>query len=270
MSESTTQYLNKAVLNFAGVTNARTYRQVRCTAGRMLKANMLIRSSRLSAASTADLTRMAALGVTGVIDLRLPAEVAAHPDRSIAGADYLHAPIPSDRISTIAPTVPELFTYFKEHADGSVTKQAAYRRVVADPELQASVRAGVELALDTPGGVLVHCSLGKDRTGVFTAVFLDALGVSRQFIINDYMMSTLALRAHAQQVAAQFAQMGATPRMQKSLATLSGVHSRYIQGVFAWIDAHYGSSAAYFAQGLGFGARGVRALQAKFLDPAAD
>jgi len=35
--------------------------------------------------------------------------------------------------------------------------------------------------------MVFHCSAGKDRTGIFAALFLFALGVSRNDIINDYM-----------------------------------------------------------------------------------
>ena len=37
------------------------------------------------------------------------------------------------------------------------------------------------------GAVLVHCAAGKDRTGVVVAFALDAAGVSREAIVDDYL-----------------------------------------------------------------------------------
>ncbi|WP_155286974.1 tyrosine-protein phosphatase [Lacticaseibacillus zhaodongensis] len=265
MPAAAAKYLNKAVINLDQVRNARTYRNVRGTAGQILRPNMFFRSSRLSAADAADLKTLQRFGITGVIDLRQQFEVQAHPDRRIAGSTYLNAPIASDHISAIAPTTDDLFAYFQQHNDASVVKQQAYRRVVSDPELQASLRQGLTLALSTPGAVLCHCSMGKDRTGVFTAVFLAALGVDRQFIISDYMQSSLAIQANAAKLDAYFKQKGATDGMIQNLRALSGVHSSYIAGVLDWIDTNYGDAAAYLANGLGFGASGVQELQTKFL-----
>src|SRR3546814_9409940 len=37
--------------------------------------------------------------------------------------------------------------------------------------------------------MLVHCTAGKDRTGVTIAVLLLALGVSREDVVRDYLRS---------------------------------------------------------------------------------
>ncbi|MDE3134447.1 MAG: tyrosine-protein phosphatase [Acidobacteriota bacterium] len=39
------------------------------------------------------------------------------------------------------------------------------------------------------GAVLVHCAAGKDRTGTIVALALDAAGVSRELIAEDYLAS---------------------------------------------------------------------------------
>lgn len=49
--------------------------------------------------------------------------------------------------------------------------------------------------LDSEEGLLVHCSAGKDRTGVVVAVLLALAGVDDQDIAQEYALTTLAMRA---------------------------------------------------------------------------
>ena len=50
-----------------------------------------------------------------------------------------------------------------------------------------SVVAAVRAVARADGAVLVHCAAGKDRTGVVVAFALDAAGVSRETIVDDYL-----------------------------------------------------------------------------------
>ena len=47
----------------------------------------------------------------------------------------------------------------------------------------------VNAMIETPGPVLFHCSLGKDRTGTLAALLLQCLGVSDKDIVADYMLT---------------------------------------------------------------------------------
>ena len=56
---------------------------------------------------------------------------------------------------------------------------------------------GVELVAEAPGGVAYHCAVGKDRTGLLTALLLGALGVEDETIVADYARSSLAITVQA-------------------------------------------------------------------------
>ena len=68
---------------------------------------------------------------------------------------------------------------------------AFYLRMVRDyPE---SWRRFFEVMADSEGySILYHCTAGRDRTGVATVLLLEALGVSRDEIITDYVRSNEA------------------------------------------------------------------------------
>ena len=44
-----------------------------------------------------------------------------------------------------------------------------------------------------PGGILIHCSAGKDRTGLVTALLLGLVGVPDEIIAADYALSQAQL-----------------------------------------------------------------------------
>lgn len=55
------------------------------------------------------------------------------------------------------------------------------------------VRQALELAAATRGGLLYHCTTGKDRTGILSALLLSVAGVDRTDIAGDYCISELHL-----------------------------------------------------------------------------
>lgn len=52
-----------------------------------------------------------------------------------------------------------------------------------------AVKQVIETMIDAPGAALVHCSAGKDRTGIISMLLLDAVGVATEDIIADYEVS---------------------------------------------------------------------------------
>ena len=94
----------------------------------------------------------------------------------------------------------------------------------------------------------MHCTAGKDRTGVATALMLDAAGVERQAIIDNYAESAQNLAGPwtdgmLQSVAAMGVPV--TPEL-KTLA--AGSPPAEIEKALAWVDAH-GGAADYLRSG---------------------
>jgi protein-tyrosine phosphatase len=108
-----------------------------------------------------------------VIDLRSPEELLAEHPLELRGAVVHYVPL----MSRAAPS--ELAA-----EPGGLTLLGLYASMVADgAELVAQV---AELIATEPGPCLVHCAVGKDRTGVIVAIVLSAVGVSRAEIVADY------------------------------------------------------------------------------------
>jgi protein-tyrosine phosphatase len=152
----------------------------------------VFRSDALHELTSADVARLAELGLTTVIDLRSDFErghdgVAVHPLTALGshGGDLrAHADHPAVTF-VHAPIINGINGAFM--ADTELTLAQRYAKIMAST---GTALADVITAIaDSPGAVVFHCAAGKDRTGLVSAVVLGALGVSDGDIVADYAMT---------------------------------------------------------------------------------
>ncbi|MFI6447331.1 tyrosine-protein phosphatase [Kitasatospora sp. NPDC050543] len=189
-----------------------------------LRPGRLYRSGSLHHLTPEGAQRLKALGVRSVIDLRSPAELETRPDLH-HGLDpvALNLPtFPADRTGGDHPwpeEQAELYPFMAEHGG---------------PSIAATVRH-----LATPGALpaLVHCAVGKDRTGLTIAVIQSLLGASATEITADYLHSNAGLGLLA----------GPTPYIDESGAerTSRPVTAALLHSSLHWIHTHHTSIPAY-------------------------
>jgi protein-tyrosine phosphatase len=155
-------------------------------AGGRTRDGVLLRSDALDQLTAADVERLVGdVGLAHVIDLRSATE------RLERGRGPLGAtPVRYTEVEVIGPD--DLARRAEARAAAFAAGQPA-AQVIADGyvellELGAPAFAAAFGAIVGPGGTpaLVHCAIGKDRTGVLTALLLDAAGVERAEIVADY------------------------------------------------------------------------------------
>ncbi|CAB4878681.1 unannotated protein [freshwater metagenome] len=69
---------------------------------------------------------------------------------------------------------------------GNAAFEEIYAGMLANGDVLAKI---AEIVAVEPGPVLIHCTVGKDRTGVAIAVLLSAIGVPRDAVIADYLLT---------------------------------------------------------------------------------
>jgi protein-tyrosine phosphatase len=163
-----------------GLANARDVGGLAVAGGGRTRFGVLFRSDAPLAADREPALRP--WPPTTVIDLRSP--------------DELPPVHPLVRVGASVHSVPLL-------AKADPVRLAAATREVSLPDLYAEMLAvgGAEVAhvaellACRSGACLVHCAVGKDRTGVVVAVVLSAVGVSRADIIADYQRTQANMAA---------------------------------------------------------------------------
>ena len=91
--------------------------------------------------------------------------------------------------------------------------------------VDAQFDAMIEFLLNTKSNVLYFCNAGKDRTGVVSAVLLYKMGMSSEYIVNDYMKTKFNLEALLNECARQ------NPTIDIDIIT---PHKRYIEEFLKW------------------------------------
>jgi protein-tyrosine phosphatase len=114
---------------------------------------------------------------------------------------------------------------------------------------------------DTYGGVLVHCTAGKDRTGVAVALLLDAAGADRGAVIADYVLSETNLAGEWAELMLARLKAWGVPLIPAITGLVTATPPEAIQAVFAWLDER-GGSARYLCGG-GLSGADLGALRAR-------
>ncbi|MFJ2189017.1 tyrosine-protein phosphatase [Kitasatospora sp. NPDC087861] len=183
----------------AGALNVRDLGGLTTTTNGVTRFGRLIRSGGLQDLTPADVEHLTrTLGVREVIDLRSTAEVqreapgplARVPGVTIHNLSLLAESPPgsaqgSDRVDT-----ERAMPWNRAGADGRSKPAGStghYLRYCA--ERPDSVVTALRVIAHSTGATVVHCAMGKDRTGVVCALALDAIGVSREAVVADYVRS---------------------------------------------------------------------------------
>ena len=161
------------------IRNMRDLGGLRTADGRKIKPQMLIRSAHLAQAEEQDTEN-----ISEVIDLRTPAERQESPDRTY-GCEYTPLPV------------------FEEINAGISHEEKARERAIPNMEIlygmlidrypDAFRRILLRIMQHdySKGAILWHCTEGKDRCGLTSALVLEILGVDREAILEDYLKTNL-------------------------------------------------------------------------------
>ena len=270
------------LLPLEGIHNFRDYGGYAVIGGGRLRRGVLWRSGQHCEATDADLARVDALGLVAVFDLRSHRERASHPCRRPSGFDAVvhlvdeSAPgfaVPG-RDGT-APAAPHVSAARAAAArpqgrrDAAFTHEGFVRSYAGFPYRPAQVVAMRQMfatLASADGPSLVNCMAGKDRTGFAVAMVQRALGVHRDDVIADYLL-TGQLGDQEARIAAGYRSFGAaTGDLEPEVVrAIMGVEPEYIASALAAIDAEHGEER-YLAEVLGADAGLRERLRARLVE----
>jgi protein-tyrosine phosphatase len=216
---------------------------------RQTRWGTLYRSDSLHALSPDAQRELLDLGVTTILDLRRQDEAALAPNvfQCSGAVRYHHVPVSSAGLLDL----------------GSSSLATVYRGML-EREGDAFRRVFSILGQPAAWPAIVHCTAGKDRTGLVVALLLSVAGVPREVIVGDYALTSRYLRGPDFEAARlQAAEHGfawaTTPE-------LLACPPEAMEQVLTWLDDGFDGVEGYLAQ-IGVDRPTVRVVRSALVEP---
>jgi len=157
-------------LRWPDLRNARDLGGIATICGGQIRERTLIRTDNHDRLDAAGVAAIRSYGVSRIIDLRWKWEASKYP-----------SPLAADERYRLVPAC------FDPTGDEDIPPDSY--RLMVDASRDRLAAALTAIAESPPGGVVLHCHAGRDRTGVVVALALSLAGVPAESIATDYALS---------------------------------------------------------------------------------
>ncbi|UOQ88731.1 tyrosine-protein phosphatase [Agromyces endophyticus] len=206
----------------------------------VVRGGVLYRSDGLFRLGDDGRAELRDLGVGIVIDLRDDNEARSMPD-DLDGLDVEVLRLPVFEGSGASQGM------------AGISLEALYDRIVTQ-HASVVVSALREIASAGDRSVIVHCTAGKDRTGVVVALALLAVGVDREAVVDDYAQTESNLAGEWLEGMVAVVSKYGVPDTPELRTLMGGSPREAIEGVLDTIERAHGSVREYLlASGLHLG-----------------
>lgn len=212
------------ILEIDGVNNVRDVGGIPVPGGR-IRSGLLLRSGQLSGATPAGAEALRSR-IRRIVDLRDGEEVAAEPTE-IDGPETTHLPLFLGSVRSFFETDTSLDDLYLHLLEQSGERLVSAIRIIAQGE-----------------PTLVHCTVGKDRTGVTVALALAAVGADRDAIIADYALTESQLPPERSRRIAAYIR-AQHPEAVHAVALATQSPPPVMRALLQRVDERWGSAAAY-------------------------
>jgi protein-tyrosine phosphatase len=255
--------------HFDGVANFRDIGGYRAAGGHKIKSGLIFRSGELSGLTAGDQQGVGRLNIRYEVDLRTDAERSANPSnwgKKVPQLISVSVGMPRD-----GRALNDRTRQLRE-AKNVDEARARMQETTASLAIEGAPAIGKVLSelAKADGPALIHCTAGKDRTGVTVAVLMTLLGASREDVYHEYMRSNESIDAQLQRQKAREQAgkdvnglSGVDPTVAKAMM---GTDRGYMEAMFREIDAKYGSFDAYTQRGLGITSAQIAQLRKNLIE----
>ena len=231
--------------------------------GKRVTWGKIFRSGHLSGLTLFGATAYAGLGINTVCDFRLLEEKASE-----------NAELPGDPVICTLEIMPGVGSphYFhdlfesKPSEGAVVTAMHQMMRCLVTDNISAYGRLFESLLGAEEGAVLLNCSAGKERTGFGAALILECLGVSRETVVYDFMLSKKYFPAEQEieRVLQKYSVSNQNGEGVKIIMPLLETRESYLKAAFDCIDEKYGSTRSFVKKCFGLTNNDLKQLINKF------
>lgn len=235
-------------VNLTGAFNFRDLGGYPTTDGKTVKWGLLFRGEELGHLTDADIKTLQEMGIKTNVDYRTDAEVAALADPVIKGINYVRTD--AGNAGSTADLTAMISSGLMKDANTAVQMMAGFnKQMVDDPKFYVQL---MELLNDPKNiGLVQHCTAGKDRTGLGSAIILLALGVDEKTVMDDYLLSNFYRAEANKKMIDGLKTQIKDENVVAAISALMGVQKEFLQAALDEMKAKYGSIDAFIEKGLG-------------------
>jgi len=217
-------------LPLTGLLNARDLGGLPLVGGGLTRHGRLLRSDAPLRLAPDDRARLVRFGLTTVVDLREAHELAREPN-GFADHDGIaveHVEVWSlINASGVEPADPwDITGFYLAALDHAGPAFATSTRLLADAE----------------GAAMFHCTVGKDRTGLLALLILEAVGVTRDAVIEDFALTESRVEPIRERLLLDAERRGIA---RSDFVRLLGATPDLIEPAIEHLDRRHGGAEAY-------------------------
>lgn len=241
-------------INLGFKRNARDFSSLITNDGRKIKSGRIIRSAQLSKLSKKEISLLKdKYNLKTIIDLRSESEIEKKPETIIDGVEYYHIPyfsestlgvtsgMGSDVLSAVrnAESREDLYNFIPD-------LYTVYSLLATDNFSCEQISKCIKLIMNnTEGAVLFHCTAGKDRTGITSAIVLKLLGVDDKGVFEDYEYTNIVSSKNAQKYSKFARYFFRDKKLADKVYNVYLAKPEYLKVFLDSIDNKYGSFDNY-------------------------
>lgn len=254
------------------IKNGFNYRELggyRTVDGNVVRCHKLLRTAHLASLDEEGREQLFKYGIRTVIDFRSTSEVAIYPDQIASEFKYIHIPVFDKDVTESTDDVRNTRAYFSSSPRAGYDRMLrVYRLLIISRTSQQAYSKFMRLMVlaGLNGGVLFHCSAGKDRTGIASMLMLGSLGVPEDTIYSDYLLTNDASVDRVKARLAYAKKLGGSTNYLHSIYDLSTVNEDYYDQARGLLDYEYGGIDQYLKWTLGLEPAVINQLRKIYLE----
>ena len=253
-------------LPFTGAHNFRDLGGYKTEDGRALKWGKIYRSDDLHLLTDEDLKYLSRLNIKSVVDFRSDEERESEPDRLNPDMTQLLLPIKFQPEELDDETLKNLMKNLTFGTLDSTNLLRDFNIVIVKDfatEYKKFFRHVIE---NNAEPIVFHCTAGKDRAGFASAMILTVLGVPREKVIEDYLLTNTYVKDHVDSEMLEIELKTFFRADTDNLRKINLVEERYIQAAFDTIDSEWGGMYNYISGALGLSEEDILKLKDFYLE----